>query len=62
MAVVFLARRGRGGREAGRVEVMAMQPVSSRYVVVDLAPRGCVRLYSRPHIDLLRVAGALCCS
>ena len=27
-----------------------------------LAPRGCVRLYTRPHIDLLRVAGALCCS
>ncbi|MFJ8591121.1 putative leader peptide [Streptomyces sp. NPDC093598] len=25
-----------------------------------LAARGCVRLYSRPHIDLQRVAGALC--
>jgi hypothetical protein len=29
---------------------------------VLLAVRGCVRLYSRPHIDLQRVAGALCCS
>jgi hypothetical protein len=27
---------------------------------VTFSPRGCVRLYSRPHIDLLRVAGALC--
>ncbi|MFF7205617.1 putative leader peptide [Streptomyces sp. NPDC008141] len=26
-----------------------------------LVARGCVRLYSRPHIDLQRVAGALCC-
>ncbi|WP_373465238.1 putative leader peptide [Streptomyces sp. V1I6] len=26
------------------------------------AEHGCVRLYSRPHIDLQRVAGALCCS
>ncbi|MFF2124495.1 putative leader peptide [Streptomyces olivochromogenes] len=25
-----------------------------------LTPRRCVRLYSRPHIDLQRVAGALC--
>ncbi|WP_369016047.1 putative leader peptide [Streptomyces sp. B1866] len=25
-------------------------------------PRGRVRLYRRTHIDLLRVAGALCCS
>ncbi|MGW3727746.1 putative leader peptide [Streptomyces sp. NPDC000851] len=25
-----------------------------------LVARGCVRLYSRPHIDLQRVAGALC--
>ncbi|WP_374205518.1 putative leader peptide [Streptomyces sioyaensis] len=25
-----------------------------------LAARGCVRLYSRAHIDLQRVAGALC--
>ncbi|MFE9680929.1 putative leader peptide [Streptomyces sp. NPDC006285] len=25
------------------------------------ATRGCVRPYSRPHIDLRRVAGALCC-
>ncbi|WP_325051365.1 putative leader peptide [Streptomyces corynorhini] len=27
-----------------------------------LAPRRSVHLYSRPHIDLQRVAGALCCS
>ncbi|MEU0397020.1 putative leader peptide [Streptomyces sp. NPDC006208] len=27
-----------------------------------LVARGCVRLYSRPHIDLQRVCGALCCS
>ncbi|MEV7422160.1 putative leader peptide [Streptomyces sp. NPDC091212] len=27
-----------------------------------LAPRRRVHLYSRPHIDLQRVAGALCCS
>jgi hypothetical protein len=62
VAIVFLARRGRGAARPERVEVTSMQPVSSRCVVVDLAPRGCVHLYSRPHIDLLRVAGALCCS
>ncbi|WP_327691993.1 putative leader peptide [Streptomyces sp. NBC_00461] len=27
-----------------------------------LNPRRCVRLTSRPYIDLQRVAGALCCS
>ncbi|WP_368661751.1 putative leader peptide [Streptomyces sp. NA02950] len=27
-----------------------------------MAPRRRVRLYSRPHIDLQRVAAALCCS
>ncbi|MER6418723.1 putative leader peptide [Streptomyces sp. NPDC001137] len=27
-----------------------------------LNPRRRVRLHSRPHIDLQRVAGALCCS
>ncbi|MER5178230.1 putative leader peptide [Streptomyces sp. NPDC002896] len=34
----------------------------SRPRVMVLAPRRRVRLYSRPHIDLQRVAGALCCS
>ncbi|MFI6493403.1 putative leader peptide [Streptomyces sp. NPDC050564] len=28
--------------------------------VMDIAPRRRVHLYSRPHIDLRRVAGALC--
>ncbi|MEW2400678.1 putative leader peptide [Streptomyces sp. NPDC046862] len=27
-----------------------------------LNPRRRIRLHSRPHIDLQRVAGALCCS
>ncbi|MCW2872771.1 MAG: hypothetical protein JWL99_4091 [Streptomyces oryziradicis] len=39
-----------------------MRPVSCRFTVTVLAPRRCVRLYSRPHIDLQRVAGALCCA
>ncbi|MFI0821230.1 putative leader peptide [Streptomyces sp. NPDC021098] len=30
--------------------------------VLVIAPRRRVRLYSRPHIDLQRVAAALCCS
>ncbi|MER6117625.1 putative leader peptide [Streptomyces sp. NPDC001743] len=38
-----------------------MQAVS-RPLVKVLAPRCRVHLYSRPHIDLQRVAGALCCS
>jgi hypothetical protein len=37
-----------------------MQRESHRFVVTVLAPRGCVHLYSRFHIDLQRVAGALC--
>jgi len=37
-----------------------MRPVSRRRVL-KLVPRR-LHLYSRPHIDLLRVAGALCCS
>lgn len=41
---------------------MVVRPVPSRFVVTVLAPRGCVHLYSRHHIDLQRVAGALCCS
>ncbi|MFI0773194.1 putative leader peptide [Streptomyces sp. NPDC021212] len=35
--------------------------MSCRRVLV-IAPRRRVRLYSRPHIDLQRVAAALCCS
>ncbi|MEV7346398.1 putative leader peptide [Streptomyces sp. NPDC093544] len=31
-----------------------------RLLVLVLAPRPRVHLYSRPHIDLQRVAGALC--
>ncbi|MGP4086168.1 putative leader peptide [Streptomyces sp. KR55] len=41
-----------------------LSPVSRVLVpaVGVLVARGCVHLYSRPHIDLQRVAGALCCS
>ncbi|MFH8569272.1 putative leader peptide [Streptomyces sp. NPDC017993] len=35
---------------------------AARLRVPKLAPRRPVHLYSRPHIDLRRVAGALCCS
>ncbi|WP_315986310.1 putative leader peptide [Streptomyces sp. OR43] len=38
-----------------------MPPVTCPLVRV-LAPRRRVHLYTRPHIDLQRVAGALCCS
>ncbi|MFJ9822141.1 putative leader peptide [Streptomyces sp. NPDC101151] len=38
-----------------------MRPVSAHHVAKSAAPRR-LHLYSRPHIDLLRVAGALCCS
>ncbi|MGX1669382.1 putative leader peptide [Streptomyces sp. NPDC055400] len=38
-----------------------MRPVS-RHRVVNPAPPRRLHLYSRPHIDLLRVAAALCCS
>ncbi|WP_371930268.1 MULTISPECIES: putative leader peptide [Streptomyces] len=38
-----------------------MPPVTCPLVRV-LAPRRRVHLYSRPHIDLQRVAAALCCS
>ncbi|MGW3417959.1 putative leader peptide [Streptomyces phaeochromogenes] len=34
----------------------------ARHSVQRAAPLHRVRLYSRQHIDLLRVAGALCCS
>lgn len=37
-------------------------PSVSRPLVRVLSPRRRVHLYSRPHIDLQRVAGALCCS
>ncbi|MFI6948000.1 putative leader peptide [Streptomyces sp. NPDC050422] len=37
-------------------------PTVSCPLVKVLAPRRRVHLYSRPHIDLQRVAGALCCS
>ncbi|WP_369250461.1 putative leader peptide [Streptomyces sp. R41] len=43
------------------VEVMDMLS-ASRLPVRELAPRRRVRLHTRPHIDLLRVAGALCCA
>ncbi|MET7440806.1 putative leader peptide [Streptomyces sp. NPDC004082] len=39
---------------------MGVASPAFRRPVVTFTPRGCVRLYSRPHIDLLRVAGALC--
>ncbi|MGW3152389.1 putative leader peptide [Streptomyces sp. NPDC001177] len=57
------ARGGQGprGRWTGRAEVRHMRPVS-RHRVVNPAPPRRLHLYSRPHIDLLRVAGALCCS
>lgn len=41
------------------VEVMDMLS-ASRLPVSELAPRRRVRLHIRPHIDLLRVAGAVC--
>ncbi|WP_414720952.1 putative leader peptide [Streptomyces sp.] len=52
----------RAGRTAGRAEVTVVSPVSRVLVPAArvLVARGCVRLYSRPHIDLQRVAGALC--
>ena len=37
----------------------ALSPLSSR-CVAKIAPSRRVHLYSRPHIDLQRVAGALC--
>ncbi|MER5386996.1 putative leader peptide [Streptomyces sp. NPDC006465] len=36
-----------------------MRPVSQRRVPKPLSPRR-LNLYGRPHIDLVRVAGALC--
>ncbi|MGW0882689.1 putative leader peptide [Streptomyces sp. NPDC002671] len=58
------ARRApiRAGQTAGRAEVTVLPAVSRVLVPAAgvLVARGCVRLYSRPHIDLQRVAGALC--
>ncbi|WP_330308748.1 MULTISPECIES: putative leader peptide [unclassified Streptomyces] len=48
-----------GARRAGRAEVTEV-PGVSRLPAKVLAPRRRVHLYSRPHIDLQRVAGALC--
>lgn len=36
-----------------------MRPVSRHHAVKPVPPRR-LHLHSRPHIDLLRVAGALC--
>ncbi|MGW0560520.1 putative leader peptide [Streptomyces sp. NPDC003016] len=59
------ARRGpfRAGPAARRAEVTVLSPVPRVFVpaVGVRAAQGCVRLFSRPHIDLQRVAGALCC-
>ncbi|MFF4349085.1 putative leader peptide [Streptomyces sp. NPDC001530] len=46
-------------RRAGWAEVTEV-PGVSRLRAKVLAPRRRVHLYSRPHIDLQRVAGALC--
>ncbi|MFE4645505.1 putative leader peptide [Streptomyces sp. NPDC056730] len=51
--------RGPGGRRAGRAEVRYMRPVFRSRAVAPAPPRP-LHLYSRTHIDLLRVAGALC--
>ncbi|MGW0790168.1 putative leader peptide [Streptomyces sp. NPDC002911] len=50
------------GQTAGRAEVTVVPTVSRALVpaVGVRAAHGCVRLHSRPHIDLQRVAGALC--
>lgn len=52
-----------GVRRARRVEVeqVRMRAVTRRRAVNTAMPSR-PRLYSRQHIDLLRVAGALCCS
>ncbi|MFF7655683.1 putative leader peptide [Streptomyces sp. NPDC007983] len=58
-----LRRHGRdpGSRRAEGAEVSGVRQVSCRRVLV-IAPCRRVHLYSRPHIDLQRVAAALCCS
>ncbi|MEV7402908.1 putative leader peptide [Streptomyces sp. NPDC091267] len=50
--------RGPPGRKG---EVRQVRPESRRRAV-NCAPPRRLYLYSRQHIDLLRVAGALCCS
>lgn len=54
---------GPGIRRAAWVEVehMRMPAVTRRRAANSAMPRR-PHLYSRQHIDLLRVAGALCCS
>ncbi|WP_370623055.1 putative leader peptide [Streptomyces tsukubensis] len=45
----------------GRTEEAAVRKVTGRRAVRALTPGGPrIRLYRRQHIDLLRVAGALC--
>ncbi|MFE9529966.1 putative leader peptide [Streptomyces sp. NPDC006631] len=56
--------RGLGGpgapeRRGGRAEVRPVRRLSHRRSPRPLTPRR-LNLYGRPHIDLLRVAGALC--
>ncbi|WP_425589258.1 putative leader peptide [Streptomyces siamensis] len=46
-------------RRTGRTEATEM-PGTSRLRTPVIAPRRRVRLHSRPHIDLQRVAAALC--
>ncbi|WP_443061397.1 putative leader peptide [Streptomyces sp. NBC_00414] len=48
-------------RRAAGTEVTHVRPRPvPRLHVPEIAPRRRVRLYTRPHIDLLRIAGALC--
>ncbi|MHA5047058.1 putative leader peptide [Streptomyces sp. SD15] len=54
----MMSARPRARRD-GRAEVTDVPAVSGLRVMV-LVPRHRVHLYSRPHIDLQRVAGALC--
>ncbi|MEU8697614.1 putative leader peptide [Streptomyces sp. NPDC048680] len=52
-----------GVRRAGWVEVEHVRmPAVTRRRAANTAMPSRPRLYSRQHIDLLRVAGALCCS
>ncbi|MET7588149.1 putative leader peptide [Streptomyces sp. NPDC005529] len=56
--------RGPGGpgtpeHRAGRAEVRAVRHLPHHRAPRPLTPRR-LHLYGRPHIDLLRVAGALC--
>lgn len=52
-----------GVRRAGRAEAEHVRmPTLTRRRAANTAMPSRPRLYSRQHIDLLRVAGALCCS